>query len=77
MSKISFSSTMYDDKYMKKYRKKPVTIQAIQVLQPFEVETLKGVMTGKKGDWLVKGIKGELYPVDNKIFKETYEVLKQ
>jgi len=29
-------------------------------------------MHGDKDDWLVKGIKGELYPVKNKIFEETY-----
>lgn len=41
----------------------------------FVVETLEGVMMAKVGDWIIKGIKGELYPCRKDIFKETYEVL--
>jgi hypothetical protein len=28
----------------------------------------------KDGDWLVRGINGELYPVENEIFCKLYEV---
>ena len=37
------------------------------------IDTLEGQMIARKGDWIVKGIKGELYPVEPDIFKETYE----
>lgn len=37
------------------------------------VKTLEGNMTGKRGDWLIKGVRGELYPCDGSIFDETYE----
>lgn len=37
------------------------------------VVTLEGNLIGDIGDWVVKGIKGELYPVKNNIFKATYE----
>ena len=57
----------------KEYRKK-TTIFAVRIIVPFEVETKEGKLTGKKGDWLAKGIEGELYPIDAKIFNETYEV---
>lgn len=39
----------------------------------FSVETLEGRMTGHKGDWIVKGVRGEFYIVKDDIFKETYE----
>ncbi len=55
--------------------KKPIPIKCIQINEPFEVETLEGTMKGKKGDWLMVGIKGELYVCDHKIFKKTYDLL--
>ena len=39
----------------------------------FSVETLEGRMTGHKGDWIVKGVRGEFYIVKDDIFRETYE----
>jgi len=65
---------MYNDEFMKRYRKKPLCVLAIQVTEPFEVETLEGLMQGKTGDYLVKGIEGELYPVNKEIFEKSYEV---
>ena len=35
--------------------------------------TLEGTHTAKRGDWVIKGIKGEIYPCKNDIFLETYE----
>lgn len=37
------------------------------------IKTIKGNMKAKVGDWIIKGIKGEFYPVSNEIFKDTYE----
>jgi hypothetical protein len=31
-------------------------------------------MKGKKGDYLIVGIHGEMYPIDNEIFKKTYDI---
>lgn len=39
----------------------------------FLVDTLEGVMKGNKGDWLIKGVKGEFYPCKPDIFAATYE----
>lgn len=81
---------------MKKYRKKPVVIQAVQitdstfdaphpndehikgvVYDPINrvaiVKTLEGTMKGEIGDWLIVGIKGEVYPCKSDIFEATYE----
>lgn len=37
------------------------------------IETLEGRMYIKPGDYIVRGVKGELYGCDAEIFKETYE----
>ena len=37
------------------------------------VQTPEGIMQVNKGDWVIKGIKGELSPCQDAIFKETYE----
>ena len=37
------------------------------------VETLKGAMVARPGDWIIRGVKGELYPCKPDIFDATYE----
>ncbi len=37
------------------------------------IETLEGVMCADEGDWIIRGIKGELYPCKPDIFEATYE----
>lgn len=37
------------------------------------IYTLEGTMKANKGDWVVKGVKGELYPCKPDIFEATYE----
>lgn len=37
------------------------------------IGTLEGVMTAPKGHWIIKGVKGEIYPCAPDIFAETYE----
>ena len=36
------------------------------------IHTLEGNMDAKWGDWIIRGIRGELYPCKNDIFEETY-----
>ncbi len=40
------------------------------------IKTLEGEMTADRGDFIIKGIKGELYPCKTDIFKETYELVE-
>lgn len=95
-----------------KYRKKPIVIEAVQLLwQNWEdicvhagvgelvkgrpegcyiddkgeitkdstgriglaIPTLEGLMLGIEGDWIIKGVKSELYPCKPDIFEATYE----
>ena len=39
----------------------------------FEVPTLEGAMLCRVGDWLIRGVKGELYPCKPDVFAATYE----
>lgn len=38
-----------------------------------EIDTLEGTMTAGPGDWIVRGVQGEFYPVKPEIFEATYE----
>ena len=37
------------------------------------IKTLEGDMEAKKGDWIIRGVRGEYYPCKPDIFEETYE----
>ncbi|MEM0516822.1 MULTISPECIES: hypothetical protein [Aequorivita] len=60
----------------KKALKKPIPVKCVQIDEPFEVETMEGVMKGKAGDWLMIGVNDEKYVCDASIFKKTYELMK-
>lgn len=38
-----------------------------------EIKTLEGVMRGDYGDFIIKGVNGEIYPCKPDIFDKTYE----
>jgi hypothetical protein len=78
----------------KKYKKKPVTIEAFRFhvdhmpdwfkeakakgdviisIDHCKILTPEGVMIGWMGDYIIKGIAGELYPCKETIFLESYE----
>ena len=85
---------------MKKYRKKPVVIEAVQItdatfddprpnpehisgisydprLRIAFIATLSGVVRAKVGDWILRGVKSELYPCKPDIFQATYEAVDE
>lgn len=37
------------------------------------IPTLEGIMVAQEGDWVIRGVKGELYPCKPDIFEATYE----
>ena len=41
----------------------------------FVVRTMEGTMKGKIGDYLMKGVEGELYVCDREVFYKTYEFI--
>jgi len=79
---------------IRKFRKKPVVIEAIQwkgdnweELEEFRserhtvanpdgtltIETLEGNHIANKRDWIIRGVKGEIYPCKPDIFEQTYD----
>ena len=58
-------------------RKKPIIVYALRMLMDFEVDTLEGTHRGKAGDYLLKGVEGELYPVKKEIFEKTYDIIRE
>jgi len=102
---------------MAKYRKKPVVVEAVQLLWgtwsemcehagvghledgkpsgiqvdsynqpiPFSgdgrialaIPTLEGLMIGVEGDWIIRGVNGEIYPCKPDIFEKTYDLVEE
>lgn len=83
---------------IRKFRKKPIVVEAVQWLgdnqdkiikfcsqfkctKPHDdsllIYTLEGTMEAKKGDWIIKGVKGEFYPCKTDVFEQTYEEVEE
>ena len=41
-----------------------------------EIKTFEGTMIAKTGDYIIKGVNGEIYPCKADIFEKTYEPVK-
>ena len=41
------------------------------------INTPEGVMLAKPGDWIIQGVKGELYPCKPDVFEQTYEIVEE
>ena len=41
----------------------------------FVIETLEGDMHCKLGDWIAKGVEGEIYPIRSSIFNASHEII--
>lgn len=71
---ITFTKGQIPDLEFRQAVKKPIPIRCVQIDEPFQVETLEGLMQGKAGDWLIIGVQGEMYPIDKDIFEKTYDL---
>lgn len=58
---------------VKKFRKKPVIVEAYKTNEELMIQTLEGNMKADPGDWIITGIHGEKYPCKPDIFEKTYE----
>lgn len=62
----------------KKYRKKPVVVEAEGPIDHRQlIKTLEGDMWVDVGDYIITGVKGELYPCKPDIFHKTYEPVEE
>lgn len=50
-----------------------VRVPKDDAVKELHIHTLEGVMTVSVGDWIIRGVKGELYPCKPDIFAATYE----
>lgn len=41
------------------------------------IDTLEGIMLALPGDYIIKGVHGEIYPCKPDIFKKTYEFVRE
>jgi len=66
----------------RKCRKKPVVVefrepQTTKHGKTETIDTLEGVLLAEKGKhYIIRGTRGELYPIEIEIFYETYEILE-
>ena len=67
---------MTNKKDVKKYRKKPIVIEAYQTDKVMYIETLEGIHKADIGDYIITGVKGEQYPCKPDIFEQTYEPME-
>lgn len=49
---------------------------SIQLGGTWIIKTLEGDHLGNVGDYIIQGVKGELYPCKPDIFEQTYEVVE-
>lgn len=56
---------------------KVTTNEIITELTHCSIDTLEGVMRGERGDYIIQGVSGEIYPCKPDIFEKTYEKVKE
>jgi len=61
-------------KDMKPCMKRPITVHAKQLQEEFRVNSLEGnYAQGKTGDYLMRGVEGEIYICARDIFEKSYD----
>lgn len=61
---------------VRKFRKKPVIVEAYKTNNELMIQTLEGNMKASPGDWIITGVHGEKYPCKPDIFEKTYEPIE-
>ena len=61
--KCMFDRTIYED--------------GLPVFTPILIKTLEGEIRVSENDWIIKGVKGELYPCKPDIFEKIYEKVEE
>ena len=59
----------------KRYRKKPVVIEAYQAEEEIIIHTPKPATPPPAGDYVITGVNGEYYSCKPDIFEKTYELV--
>jgi len=63
----------------KKCRKKPIVVEFREVQGEKEmIETREGILTAYRDkDLIIRGLRGEIYPIGKDIFHKSYDVLEE
>lgn len=69
---VQWDDTMETYQFLYDWTEKPI-VSAFHPDKALRIVTLEGVMTVNLGDWVIKGVNGELYPCKPDIFAATYE----
>lgn len=48
-------------------------VSRVMETNQLRIDTLEGQMLADVGDWIIKGVEGEIYPCKPGIFEKTYE----
>ena len=56
---------------------KPVHVRRFLTNDALGIKTLEGLMQADLNDWIIKGVKGEIYPCKPDIFEMTYELVEE
>lgn len=70
-------SSLASARSFKKFKSKPFFVHAYQTDKEFDIVTLEGTLKACKGDWIVRGLSGELYPVKPDVFSQKYEEVSE
>jgi len=61
---------------IKEWVKRPVKVRAIEIHEKIKIHTREGTLYGEVGDFVIEGIKGEIYPCGREIFFKTYKIVE-
>lgn len=73
---VKFTGTVENIVFLKEWSKDQVFISS-KSPDKLYVETIEGQVHTYIGSYIVKGVKGEVWPIREDIFEETYEVIKE
>ena len=71
-----FAVDVIPDWFMDEVSKNNIVLygEEYKTLYYCKIKTLEGTMRGDAGDYIIKGVNGEIYPCKPDIFNKTYEV---
>jgi len=75
----SFACAQHDQEnamsQWKRCRKKPIVVVFRMAVPGEAVATREGTLVAQEGDYIIRGVQGEEYPIGREIFESTCDVL--
>lgn len=70
---VEIEAVQFDGKNQEEIARFMGVVQYDRHSREITIETLEGTHLARPGDWIIRGVKGELYPCKPDIFEATYE----